>query len=118
MGDAPKYSFGHRPITLEEATPGPLDYKLLKMKADEPRAPSFKIGLKAKDSFYTVNDFPSAASYYPKLESSGKTVTLKGAKNDQKILVGPGNYNFSKVRQIISFPQCPMLLNALCGQGM
>jgi hypothetical protein len=114
MGDAPKYSFGHRPITLEEATPGPLDYTLLKMKADEPRAPSFKIGLKAKDSIYTVNDFPSAASYYPKLENTGKTVTLKGAKNDQKNSIGPGKFYINKqALQIISFPQCLRPPNAL-----
>ncbi|KAJ2996526.1 hypothetical protein HDV02_006422 [Globomyces sp. JEL0801] len=41
FGKAPKYSFGLRPLAIEDVNPGPLDYNVPSVLPDAPRGPAF-----------------------------------------------------------------------------
>ncbi|KAJ3261716.1 hypothetical protein HK103_004667 [Boothiomyces macroporosus] len=85
--------------TKPEITPGPLDYKVPNVLPDAPKGPAFTMRHKYDDVFLKGNGVPGPDVYYPKLDKSEKTVSLKGMskdpKNDEYIgpNPGPADYN-------------------------
>jgi hypothetical protein len=113
-------------INLDDLTPGPLDYVPLNGKPNLPKGAAFTIGKRSKtifDSFSTEiiildDKIPSPNSYYPKLMSDGKAVSLKGFHKEAKIPITPGPANYIIPSNISQGPKCPIIGRTFPSEGI
>ncbi|KAI8913439.1 hypothetical protein EDD86DRAFT_273915, partial [Gorgonomyces haynaldii] len=99
----PKYSFGHKPKTKEESSPGPLDYQVPPTRPDFPKGPSFTMGHRIQEIQH--DKYPGPDRYYPQIISSEKTASLKGIHKENKQSKTPGPANYIMPQDLFSGPR-------------
>lgn len=106
-GNSPKWSFGLKPETKEETTPGPQDYEVSSMPLYTPCAPSYTIGSRLGSQFASKEDSqnPGCNAYNVKLPPSSKAASLKGWYKESKALKTPGPANYIMPNTLFSGPQ-------------
>ncbi|KAI8893878.1 hypothetical protein BC833DRAFT_606984 [Globomyces pollinis-pini] len=105
FGKAPKYSFGLRPLAIEDVNPGPLDYNVPSVLPDAPRGPAFTMKKQYESPYDKPNCYPGPDVYYPKLGSSEKAASLKGMHKQTKLMLTPGPANYIIPPTVATGPQ-------------
>ncbi|KAJ8326866.1 hypothetical protein O5D80_004300 [Batrachochytrium dendrobatidis] len=108
-GIKPKYSFGLKSFTIEDSTPGPLDYSIPSCPPDAVKGPSFTMRRRLDDLSLQKDTKPGPNEYYPKLPASEKMASLKGMHKETKSLKTPGPANYIIPANISSGPHYTLI---------
>nr|KAJ3420555.1 hypothetical protein HK105_005527 [Polyrhizophydium stewartii] len=103
-GTMPKYSFGLKPLLIDDPTPGPHDYDVPTDPPDAPCGPSFTMRRRLDESFRNKDTKPGPNQYYPKIPASEKMASLKGMHKENKSLKTPGPANYIIPANLFSGP--------------
>ncbi|KAJ3109052.1 hypothetical protein HDU97_009170 [Phlyctochytrium planicorne] len=107
-GASPKWSFGLKPKTINEPSPGPQDYEVPLVAPSGSAAPSYTIRPRVGVPVFTNKEDaqrPGFNEYNPKLQWSEKAASLKGWYKESKAMKTPGPANYIMPNNLFSGPQ-------------
>ncbi|KAJ3217201.1 hypothetical protein HDU67_008330 [Dinochytrium kinnereticum] len=115
-GASPKWSFGLKPKTFGEPSPGPQDYDVPWVVPSSSEAPSYTMRPRVGAEVFTNKEDqhrPGFNEYNPKLQWSEKAASLKGWYKESKAMKTPGPANYIMPNALFSGPQYSLTARAL-----
>ncbi|KAI8854984.1 hypothetical protein BC829DRAFT_378945 [Chytridium lagenaria] len=115
-GASPKWSFGLKPKTFSEPSPGPQDYSVPWVVPSSSEAPHFTMRPRVGVPVFTNREDlqrPGFNEYHPKLQWSEKATSLKGWYKESKAMKTPGPANYIMPNNLFCGPQYSLTARSL-----